>query len=171
MLSRSCRWSLFLLVVALVLTLSLTTACGGATDEPTPSEPETPSEPAEEEEEEEEEEATRDGGEITVAWTRARILTFDGNISGSRFDNMWIHQIADPIVWQVDAGEYRPGLATSWEINDDMTVFRFELREGVTLHDGTPFNADLMVWTIEENLLNPDRGSWNTGQFDSMIRN
>ena len=35
-----------------------------------------------------------------------------------------------------------PELATSWEANEDATVLTFQLREGVTFHDGTPFNAE-----------------------------
>ena len=38
--------------------------------------------------------------------------------------------------------ELVPELATSWEVNEDATVFTFELREGVTFHDGTPFDAE-----------------------------
>lgn len=34
-----------------------------------------------------------------------------------------------------------PELATSWDVNDDATVFTFQLREGVTFHDGTTFDA------------------------------
>ena len=35
-----------------------------------------------------------------------------------------------------------PELATSWEANDDATVLTFQLREGVTFHDETLFNAE-----------------------------
>ncbi|MEM6430804.1 MAG: glutathione ABC transporter substrate-binding protein [Deinococcota bacterium] len=35
-----------------------------------------------------------------------------------------------------------PELATSWEGNDDATEITFSLREGVSFHDGTPFDAD-----------------------------
>lgn len=34
-----------------------------------------------------------------------------------------------------------PGLASSWEVNDDYTEFTFNLRQDVTFHDGTPFTA------------------------------
>lgn len=34
-----------------------------------------------------------------------------------------------------------PGLALSWEPNADYTEFTFKLRQDVTFHDGTPFNA------------------------------
>jgi len=33
-------------------------------------------------------------------------------------------------------------LATQWEIVDDGKTYTFHLRQGVTFHDGTPFNAE-----------------------------
>ena len=37
--------------------------------------------------------------------------------------------------------EYVPLLATSWEANADQSVWTFHLRQGVTFHDGSPFDA------------------------------
>ncbi len=42
-----------------------------------------------------------------------------------------------------------PRLAESWESNEDGTVWTFYLRQGVTFHDGTPFNADAVVFNFE----------------------
>lgn len=40
-----------------------------------------------------------------------------------------------------------PGLAESWETPDDGKTWIFHLRENVTFHDGTPFNADSVVFS------------------------
>ena len=52
--------------------------------------------------------------------------------------------------------EFEPGtanpvasLAESWEMSDDGLTWTFHLREGVTFHDGTPFNADAVVFNFE----------------------
>jgi peptide/nickel transport system substrate-binding protein len=41
-----------------------------------------------------------------------------------------------------------PGLAVSWRTIDD-TTWEFKLRPGVTFHDGSPFTADDVVFSIE----------------------
>lgn len=42
-----------------------------------------------------------------------------------------------------------PNLATSWEVSDDGLTWVFQLRDDVTFHDGTPFNAEAVVWNFE----------------------
>ncbi len=39
-------------------------------------------------------------------------------------------------------------LATSWSISPDGLVYTFKLRDGVKFHDGTPFNADAVVFNF-----------------------
>jgi ABC-type transport system substrate-binding protein len=42
-----------------------------------------------------------------------------------------------------------PGLALSWAVNEqDRTKWIFRLRPDVKFHDGTPFNADAVVWNL-----------------------
>jgi peptide/nickel transport system substrate-binding protein len=41
-----------------------------------------------------------------------------------------------------------PGLATSWEVSEDGLTWTFNLRKGVKFHDGTPFNADAVVFSL-----------------------
>ena len=41
------------------------------------------------------------------------------------------------------------GLAKSWEISDDGTVYTFALQDGVLFHDGTEMNADDVVFSLD----------------------
>lgn len=45
-----------------------------------------------------------------------------------------------------------PSLAKSWEISPDQTVYTFKLQDGVTWHDGKPFTADDVVFTLDKFL-------------------
>jgi peptide/nickel transport system substrate-binding protein len=45
--------------------------------------------------------------------------------------------------------DLQPGLAESWEANADSTEWTFTLREGVTFHDGEPFNAEAVVFNFQ----------------------
>lgn len=54
---------------------------------------------------------------------------------------------------------YYPGLATSWQVSPDAKSITFELRRGVKFHDGTPFNAEAVKFTLDRIGLKggPDR--------------
>ncbi|SPJ26356.1 ABC transporter substrate-binding protein [Palleronia abyssalis] len=47
--------------------------------------------------------------------------------------------------------EIIPQLATEWEWSEDGTSVTFTLREDVTFHDGTPFNAEAVARNIERS--------------------
>jgi peptide/nickel transport system substrate-binding protein len=46
-------------------------------------------------------------------------------------------------------GSVVPGLAESWEISDDGTVYTFTLRKGVTFHDGTTLDAEDVKFSLD----------------------
>ena len=42
----------------------------------------------------------------------------------------------------------RPQLAHSWDVSDDQLLWTFHLRRGVRFHDGTPFDAQAMLFSL-----------------------
>jgi peptide/nickel transport system substrate-binding protein len=54
----------------------------------------------------------------------------------------------DYLVFRSPDGAFEPALATSWERVSD-TAMRFMLREGVRWHDGAPFTAEDVKFTLE----------------------
>ncbi|HLB11502.1 MAG TPA: ABC transporter substrate-binding protein [Dehalococcoidia bacterium] len=48
-----------------------------------------------------------------------------------------------------EKGEPRPDLAAGWTVSPDGLVYTFQLRTGVTWHDGTPFSAQDVIFTIQ----------------------
>jgi peptide/nickel transport system substrate-binding protein len=59
-------------------------------------------------------------------------------------------QIFDHLVrYKRDSTEIEPSLAESWDVSDDGRVWTFHLRHGVRFHDGTPFDADAVVFSLD----------------------
>lgn len=56
------------------------------------------------------------------------------------------------IAYKEDSTEIQPCLAEKWDISSDGKVYTFNLRKNVKFHDGTPFNADAVVYNIERQL-------------------
>lgn len=61
-----------------------------------------------------------------------------------------------------------PGLAESWEISDDGLTYTFHLREGVTFHNGDPFTADDVVYTVNR-MMDPETQAMNTDIFYGIV--
>ncbi len=59
--------------------------------------------------------------------------------------------------------EVEPSLATDWTISEDGTEYTFNLREGVSFHDGSPFNAEAVVFNFER-MIQEDH-PYHTGTF------
>ena len=60
--------------------------------------------------------------------------------------------------------EVEPGLAESWQISEDGTEYTFKLRDGISFHDGTPFDAEAVKFNFDR-MLNEDHPYHNTGPF------
>ncbi len=67
--------------------------------------------------------------------------------------------IYDTLTAPDDKGEYVPFLAESVEPNDDYTLWTIKLRDGVTFHDGSPLNAQVV-----KNNLDAYRGEYAARQ-------
>ncbi len=57
-----------------------------------------------------------------------------------------------------------PGLAESWTVSKDGLHYTFKLRKGVAFHDGTPFNAEAVKFSIERQI-NPDHPAAKLGKY------
>ena len=94
---------------------------------------------------------------FTVAMTAADIPLTTGQASqgseGVRFMGVTAY---DALVnWDLSQGktaaQIRPGLATAWQVDpENNRRWTFTLRQGVTFHDGSAFNADSVVWNLDK---------------------
>ena len=59
-------------------------------------------------------------------------------------------QIFDHLVrYRRESTEIEPSLATAWDVSADGRVWTFHLRPDVRFHDGTPFDADAVVFSLD----------------------
>jgi peptide/nickel transport system substrate-binding protein len=63
-----------------------------------------------------------------------------------------------------DLTEIQPSLATSWNVSDNGKVWVFNLRKGVSFHDGTHFNANAVV-TSYRRQFDPQHPFYNKDFF------
>ncbi|MFT7602193.1 MAG: peptide/nickel transport system substrate-binding protein [Acidimicrobiales bacterium] len=169
---RSRRW---LVATAVMLSFALiAAACGGSSDSAATDETETTTvAPAGDVEGDETTEAPAGdgdlpafaegaaqpggtyGGSLTVAhWFPP--ISLDPHTGSSGADHQVLYSMYDRLVhFKFDSLEFTPGLALSWEFPDPQTLV-FNLREGVTFHDGTPFNAEAVAYNVERTQSHPN---------------
>ena len=57
-----------------------------------------------------------------------------------------------------------PGLAESWTISKDGLRYTFKLRKGIAFHDGTPFNAEAVKFSIDRQI-DPEHPANKLGKY------
>lgn len=96
---------------------------------------------------------------LTIGMTAADIPRTSGQpdqgFEGNRFTGIPMYDALThwDLSSETDPSVVIPGLATSWAVDpEDPTKWTFTLREGVTFHDGSTFNAEAVVWNVEKVL-------------------
>ncbi|MDR3537775.1 MAG: ABC transporter substrate-binding protein [Acetobacteraceae bacterium] len=91
--------------------------------------------------------AQKSADTLRVAW-RDQIADVDPYFNNLRTGLVVAHQAMDGLVYR-DPNDLsmKPLLATAWKWVDDTTL-EFELRHGVTFHNGDPFTAADVVYTV-----------------------
>ena len=92
------------------------------------------------------------GGTLEGGWSGvSEIRTLDP----ARIDQVEQFQISSNVLSGLTHinGEFvaQPDLAVDWTVSDDGTEYTFNLREGVTFHNGDPFTADDVVFTFQRS--------------------
>lgn len=87
------------------------------------------------------------GGTVRRAIT-AEPTSLDPHAAPGSGQNVILPYIFDTLIFRDMDNSYQPYLATSWEIAPDGKSVTFTLRDDVTFHDGTPLNAEAVVFTF-----------------------
>ncbi len=91
--------------------------------------------------------AQKSADTLRIAW-RDAIPNVDPYYNQLRTGLVLAHEAWDTLVYRdPETFQIKPLLATSWRQVDD-TTYEFTLRQGVKFHDGSPFTADDVVYTI-----------------------
>jgi peptide/nickel transport system substrate-binding protein len=89
------------------------------------------------------------GGRIIYGLTMAP-SGIDPHVNASSELGIPLTSVYDTLVYQnPETGEFVPGLAERWEVSEDELVYTFYLRQGVTFHDGTAFDAEAVRFNLE----------------------
>src|SRR5690606_21270824 len=75
--------------------------------------------------------------------------------------------IYEPLVQVNPEAEIVPALAESWEFSEDGMQLTFQLRQGVTFHDGSDFTAEDVIASLER-ILDEETGSANRTNLVSI---
>lgn len=102
--------------------------------------------------------SAQDGVSVTAAFLENEPLTLDPQAVNQTDEFTVLYNVCEGLVKYDPATlEPVPGLAESWDISEDGTVYTFHLREGVTFHDGSAFDAADVLYTLNR-LANPTTG-------------
>ncbi|AIQ42497.1 ABC transporter substrate-binding protein [Paenibacillus sp. FSL R5-0912] len=88
------------------------------------------------------------GSKVLTIANITDIESFDPHNNNNTVSESVLVNVFDYLLKNDSEQKKVPGLATSWEQVDD-TTWRFHLREGVTFHNGDPFTAADVKYTIE----------------------
>ena len=84
-------------------------------------------------------------------------VTFDIQATNDQATTRVAKQIYDTLIIQTNDLELVPGLATEWEEVEE-NLFEFKLREDVVFHNGEPFTAEDVAYTINRAVESPTIG-------------
>jgi peptide/nickel transport system substrate-binding protein len=97
-----------------------------------------------------EETAVTRGGVAKIAISDASSTeNLDPSLSFTTNDAVYCGLIYEALTVTDTEWNVQPALAESWEPNEDATEWTFNLRQGVQWHDGTPFTAKDVEYSIK----------------------
>lgn len=109
---------------------------------------------------------TKEGGTLVVARLSDATSLDPHFITDIPSANVIYEKVYETLVVPDKNMEPQPLLATEWKQLDDVT-WEFKLQEGVTFHDGAPFNAEAVKMNFER-LLDPDTASPQAGKLEMI---
>ncbi|HMM62519.1 MAG: ABC transporter substrate-binding protein [Mesorhizobium sp.] len=95
--------------------------------------------------------AAQAADELTIAYN-VNLPSWDPTVGTSGVNPTiqgFYQSVFDMFIHQKPDLSFAPGLLTEWGWNDDRSKIFMVVREGVTWHDGSPFTAEDVAWSLE----------------------
>lgn len=104
------------------------------------------------------------GGELVVSLSAEPPILNPNASTSQDIARMMYDNVLQGLVKFDRTGEIVPALAESWEVSEDGLTYTFNLREGVTYHDGSAFDAEDVVSKFER-ARDPESGHVQTRYY------
>lgn len=105
------------------------------------------------------------GNTVIVVGLQAEPTSLDAHQISDYNSSRAAMEIYDQLVqFKDESTELEPDLAEKWDVSDDGLEYTFYLKQGITFHDGTPFNAEAVKFSIDRQI-DPEHPYHDTGQF------
>ena len=88
-------------------------------------------------------------GDITVAMQLEPPHLDPTSAAAGAIDSVLYSNVFEGLTRFMGDGSIVPGLAESWDISDDGTVYTFHLHDGVKFHDGTTMDAEDVKFSLD----------------------
>lgn len=93
----------------------------------------------------------------------------DPHRTSSYFSFQVLENVFDTLVEPDENLEMQPALAESWTVSDDQLTWTFELRDGVTFHDGSAFTAEDVVYSYDRIVDDELANAWKFAAVTDVV--
>ena len=87
-----------------------------------------------------------------VVALQADTTSMDPHVGSNGISNQILNEVYETLITFDEDTNVVPLLAKDWKVSEDGRTYTFYLNEGITFHDGEPFNAESVVAVYERGL-------------------
>lgn len=107
-------------------------------------------------------------GEMLHAAIAGEPDQLDPHSTSAYFSFQVLENIFDTLVEPDENLEMQPALAEDWEVSEDQLTWTFQLREGVTFHDGSDFTSADVVYSYNRIIDDELSNAWKFSSVTSV---